>query len=188
MVGSMWSRSDSIVYVLALVPVFGFQFLKTKEWKKSLIYLIVAFLPFLIWSVYIKAQVTVNSSEFFIKTIFWDGEKFGMIFGQAIEILLGNTQYYGLTFYLFLLILALNSVDVVLKQIPLVVFTLVAWLGFTMLFYQMDYTYAGSATVIMNSSYKRGMFNFVPLCWYFVATSPYSVKWLGKLNSWLFKI
>lgn len=187
MVGSMWSRSDSIIYIIALVPVFGFQFLKTKEWKFSVIYMIIAFLPFVIWSLYIKAQVTVNSSEFFIKTLFWDGEKFSLIFGKAIEIILGQTMYYGLTFYLFLLIMALNSVDVVLKQIPIVVFVLVAWFGYTMLYYQMDYAYAGSSEVIMNSSYKRGMFNFVPLCWFFVATSPYSLKWFGKLNQWLFK-
>lgn len=187
MVGSMWSRSDSIIYILALVPVFGFQFIKNKEWKMSVLYLIVAFLPFIIWSTYIKSQVTVNSSEFFIKTLFWDGQKFGMIFGKGIEIILGNTQYYGLTFYLFLVITALNSVDVVLKQIPIVVFTLVAWISYTFLYYQIDFAYAGSPEVMMNSSYKRGMFNFVPLCWYFVATSPYSLKWFGKLNHWLFK-
>jgi len=187
MAASMWSRSDSIVFVAGYGLVFLFDYFKTKEWLKPLIYVVSCFFVFMIWNLFIKINVGANSSDFFVKYLFWDGVKFGQIFSKAFDLMLGSGTLYGITFYVFVIFLALNIVDIVRKIDLLVVFTVSTWLLYTFLFYQIDYGFAGSIEAYLNASYKRGLFNFVPLAWFFVAVSPMSSKWLGKLDLWLLR-
>lgn len=188
MILSNWSRSDSIVYVMAMVILFILDFKKNKEWKLPLIYILISFLPFIIWSIYLKTTISnADSSQFFVKHIFWDYDKFTLVFGKALILILGNGLYFGITFYIAVVIIALNTVDIITKQIPLAIFILTAWFGYTLLYYQMDYSFAGNIDAYINASYKRGMFNFVPLCWFFVATSPFSEKWINKIDKYIYK-
>ncbi len=182
---SMWSRSDSIAFVAGYGLVFLLDFIKSKEWIKPLIYISVCFATFLIWTLFIKFSVNINSSDFFIKTLFWDADKFTKIFGTAFTMMLGSGTLYGLTFYAFVIFFALNIVDMVLTVNRLVLFILSTWLLYTLLYYQIDYGFAGSIDAYLNASYKRGLFNFVPLIWFFVAVNPLSTKWLGKIDAWL---
>jgi hypothetical protein len=185
MVFTEFSRSDSIVFWGGAGLIFLLHFLKTKEWKLPVLYLTIALIPFISWSLYVKWVIGADNSEFFIKTLFWDAEKFSMVFGKCLTVVLGNSVYYGLTFYLFLVVLALSTVDVIQEKHPLAIYILVAWFVYTLLFYQMDYNFAGNMDSYINASYKRGMFNFVPLCWFFIAISPFTEKWIGKLNKFL---
>ncbi|MFN0047822.1 MAG: hypothetical protein ACKVOU_01720 [Cytophagales bacterium] len=187
MAASMWSRSDSIAFVAGYGLIFFIEFFKTKEWLKPLVYIGTCFAVFMIWNLFIKINVGANSSDFFVKTLFWDGEKFNQIFSRAFGLMLGNGQLYGLTFYVFVVFLALNIVDITLTVNRLVLFTLSTWVLYTLLYYQIDYGFAGSIDAYLNASYKRGLFNFVPLAWFFVGVSPMSEKWFGKLNVWLYK-
>lgn len=186
MASSMWSRSDSIVFVAGYGLIFFIEFFKTREWIKPLIYLGVCASVFLVWNLFIKINVGANSSDFFVKYLFWDGDKFSQIFSKAFGLMLGSTALYGFTFYVFVVFLALNIVDVTLKVNRLVVFTLSTWILYTLLYYQIDYGFAGSIDAYLNASYKRGLFNFVPLAWFFVAINPLSEKWLNKLDQWLY--
>jgi len=57
---------------------------------------------------------------------------------------------------------------------------------YTMLFYQMKNT-DGSLFAPggwMLSGYKRGMFSFVPLAVFYIATNQYAIRLYAKINSW----
>lgn len=181
---SMWSRSDSIVFVAGYGLLFLIDFFKSKQWLKPGIYLFVCFSVFMIWTLFVKINIGANSSEFFVKKLFWDGDKFTEIFSKAFGMMLGSGTLYGLTFYVFVVFLALNIIDVVLAVNKIVVFAITTWVLYTLLYYQIDYSYAGSIDAYLNASYKRGLFNFVPLAWFFVAVNPLSAKWLQKLEAW----
>ncbi len=187
MAGSMWSRSDSIVFVAGYGLLFLIEFVKTREWIKPLIYLSSCFAMFMIWNLFIKVNVGANSSDFFVKSLFWDSNKFTQIFSKSFDLMLGSGTLYGITFYAFVIFIALNIVPIVLTANRLVIFILSTWLLYTLLYYQIDYGFAGSIEAYLNASYKRGLFNFIPLAWFFIAVSPLSEKWLTKLNNWLYQ-
>lgn len=187
MSASMWSRSDSVIFIVAFGLVFAIQFLKNKEWKLPLIYVSVLFVFFMMWSLFIKLIVGVNSADFFVKTLFWDAQKLQTILSNAFGLMLGNGMLYGLTFYLFVIFFALNIVDIIIQKNEIVIFTLSSWALYTFLFYQIDYGFAGSIEAYLNASYKRGLFNFIPLIWYFVAFNPLSNKFYNTVNQWITK-
>ncbi|MDX2197299.1 MAG: hypothetical protein NW207_12870 [Cytophagales bacterium] len=185
---SLLSRSDSIVYVLASALVIGIDCIKTRKyWIPLVVYTMVGFALFIGWNMYVKYYIGANAGDFFVKTLFWDSEKFTKIFSKAGGLMLGDGLLYGLTFYTFLIILALNFKDIVLQIRYLPILCIVAWLLYTLLYYQIDYSFAGSIDAYLNASYKRGLFNIVPLCWYFVATSKFSQIMLEKANTFLYK-
>ncbi|MDX2188968.1 MAG: hypothetical protein SFY32_03820 [Bacteroidota bacterium] len=179
---SNWSRSDSIVFVIATLAVILFFNLKNIQWKNIIIYGVISIIPFIVWGLFIKMNIGANSSDFFVKTLFWDSQKMSEILSKCMVIVLGNGVYYGITFFVFVAIAGLNVVDIFQTRNPVAMFIFIAWMGYTLLYYQIDYNFAGSIDAYINASYKRGMFNFVPLCWFFIGTSPFSIKWLGKAD------
>ena len=183
---STWSRSDSIVFCAVIGLILLLHALKTKEWKLPIIYCFISVIPFIVWSVFVKLNIGANSADFFVKELFWDGEKFSMILKKCLTLILGNGMYYGITFYAFVIILALNSIEIFKTKNNFAIVTVTGWLLYTLLYYQMDYSFAGSVDAYINASYKRGMFNFIPLCWFFIATSPLSLKTIGKMDKFLF--
>lgn len=184
---SNWTRSDSVVYVFGTLVLFIFDFLKSKEWKLATVYIIVSIMPVIIWSNFIHYNLHINTSEIFINHLFWDFNKLTQLFTKTSLLMLASGMTYGITFQLFLVILALNTVDVLTKQIPLAIFIIISWFSYTLLYYQMDNSIAGDLDTYIYTGFKRGMFNFVPICWFFVATSPLSLKWLSKMDDLIYK-
>jgi uncharacterized protein with PQ loop repeat len=184
---SVWSRSDSIVFIAGVGLAFVFQFIFKKEWKDGLVYLAIVCIPFVAWTLFIKFNVGANASDFFVKYLFWDAEKFSTVYGKAIDLMLGNGQLYGITFYVFIVLLALNIFEIVINKNYLIIITLSSWFLYTFLYYQMDYNFAGSMNAYLNASYKRGIFNFVPLVWFFIATNQRSLQFFKLVENWLYK-
>lgn len=187
MVLSNWTRSDSIVFVLGAAILFVLDFYKTKEWRLPLLYIVVSVLPLIIWSIFIQLNLHIKTSEIFVNNFFWNSEKLTSLFSKTSYLLLASGMTYGITFQLFLVILALNFVDLFTTQIHLAIFIVVSWFAYTLLYYQMDNAAIGDLETYIYTGFKRGMFNFVPLCWFFIATSPFSEKWIKKMDSFIYK-
>lgn len=183
---TMWLRSDSIVFLGGFAILFLLHFIHSKEWMRSAAFLAMGAAVFLVWSLYVKWVIGVSSADFFVKSIFFDADKFKLIFGKALTLIFSNTHLYGFTFYVFIVLLALNIVHVVVNINKLAVFILFSWLAYTLLYYQMDYQFAGNVDAYINASYKRGMFNFVPLAWFFVATNSLVQNLTAKMQAWLY--
>jgi hypothetical protein len=185
MSGSMWSRSDSIAFLPALSILLFLYFVKNKEWKLPLIYISTQVGLFIIWNLFIKLNVGANSSDFFIKHPFWDYEKLGHILDSAFGLMLGDGVLYGLSFYLFIIILGANLTSVLKERNKLIIFILVSWVVYTWLYYQIDYSFAGNIDAYLNASYKRGLFNFIPLVWFFVADNALMRKIYTWVDNWI---
>lgn len=183
---SNWSRNDAVVFGgVALLFIVYHTLRNRQSWWYVAVFAVIMMAPFVCWSVYLRYVIEVSSAQFLVPYPFWDGAKFQMIFGKCLELLLGQTQYYGITFYLLLPMLALNALEYFRKYNFIALYFLLAWFAYSMLYYQIDYTVAGSVDAYIQAGYKRGMFNFVPLAWYIIFTNPLATKILDRINSFL---
>lgn len=183
---TLFSRSDSIVFLAAALAIMAWISFKEKKWKEIMIYGSVSISLFLGWMIYLKLVIHSNSSDFFIKTLFWDGERLEKITGYILDFMVWDTQFYGITFWTFFLLLVINIKHWKFDLTKFLLVSILAWLAYTFLYYQMDYKVA-SLDLFMKASYKRGMFCFVPLAWYYVATNKASLWFFNKVDSWLYK-
>ena len=111
----------------------------------------------------------MGSVQIIIFKPFWDSEKVGTILREAWR-LFSSHQYYGLTFITFAIAVIINVVNIFKKgdhAITLTV-TLLSLTFYTVLVYQIDYVW-DSLVNVMRHSYKRYLFCFVPLAWFYVA-------------------
>jgi hypothetical protein len=183
---SLYSRSDSVVFAFAALAWLALEAWRQKDLKPILMYGVISLSLFVAWNVYVKLIIKANAGDFFIKEFFWDPEKLGNVLDKAYSFIVSDTQLYGLTFWAFFLMLAVNYKNLRSDKPSLLVVTLLAWVLYTALYYQMDYVLA-SLELYMNASYKRGMFCFVPLAWYYVATNKSSIWLFTKIDGILYR-
>ncbi|HAR20774.1 MAG TPA: hypothetical protein DCR46_08925 [Cytophagales bacterium] len=175
---TLFSRSDSIVFALAVLVWLAYYSFKHKNITQITTYAALSLFLFLAWMGYLKFVIHSNSGDFFEKTLFWDAEKFDKILGYIADFLVWENQFYGIGFWLFYLVLALNYKTLRKDMTVFLVVGFMAWLFYTALYYQMNYKVA-SLDMFMKASYKRGMFCFVPLIWFYIMAN--------KKSLWLFQ-
>lgn len=183
---TLFSRSDSIVFAAATLLVMFWYSIREKSFKDLFLYGTISLSLFAAWMLYLKVVIHSSSSDFFVKELFWDGEKLDKILGYVMDFMVWETQFYGVTFWMFFLLLAINIKHLKTDLTTFLAASILAWLSYTFLYYQMDYKVA-SLDMFMKASYKRGMFCFVPLAWYYVATNKASVWFFAKLDSFLYR-
>jgi hypothetical protein len=62
-----------------------------------------------------------------------------------------------------------------------------AWMLYTLIYYQMDNVKFDALDFVMKVSYKRGLFCFVPLAWYYIATNQAMVWVFDKIEDFLYE-
>ncbi|MBC7390772.1 MAG: glycosyltransferase family 39 protein [Opitutaceae bacterium] len=183
---TLYSRSDSIVFSGAAMIVLFYDAFKSKNFKPFIIYSCIANSLFVSWTLYTKYVLHSNSSDFFEKTLFWNPEKLDKIFTYIGDFLVWDTQLYGIVFWLFFLLLIINFRYLKHDLTQFIIVSLVAWVFYTFLYYQMNYIQA-SLDAFMKASYKRGMFCFVPLVWFYIICNKRSVWAFNKIDQFLYK-
>ena len=183
---TLYSRSDSVVFSAAGMGVLLIQAIKTKNFKPLIIYSAIANSLFVAWTLYLKLVLNSNSADFFEKTLFWDGEKLDKIMTYVGNFLVWDTQLYGIGFWLFFLFFAIN-IKILKSDLTLfLVLSIGSWILYTFLYYQMNYIQAPLDT-FMKASYKRGMFCFVPLVWFYVICNQRSVWIFQKIDQFMYR-
>jgi carbon starvation protein CstA len=121
-----------------------------------------------------------------IFTPYWDGEKAATL-GREIWMLFRSSVYYGFTFVAFALALLSNVWHIFKKRDHLVTVLLIflAWLFYTLLIYQIEYTWDSLENVV-RYSYKRFLFSFVPLLWFYVAAGQNVNRIFEKIDDFVF--
>ena len=106
-----------------------------------------------------------------ITRLFWDGEKAGEIVDGFWD-LFAAPLYYGWTFPAFALFFIANLWFMVKSRdnLPLLGMILLSLLFYGLVIYHVDYVWDSIQNVLAYSS-KRFFFCFVPMCWYFIATT-----------------
>lgn len=180
---NVWCRAEGVVFIGAAGLLVLVRAVRTRYYF-SLLPVICALLPALVWSLYLKLN-GMYAESIAITHLFWDAAKADVIYVHAKE-LLGNTQYYGWSFPAFWLAVVCSAWFVFKRRdtywMPAVV--LVALAAYFLVLYQIDYKWDRIENVL-NYSAKRFLFCYIPLVWFYVATC-YPVRTvMERAEQWL---
>lgn len=199
---NVWTRNEGLAFIGAACCLLAWQcvgFHNTLTVKKyaiikrfqinKIFFLFVALclFPFVFWNVFLK----INHLEIVQLIIFkpyWDSEKLAII-GREMWALFSSPVFYGFTFVLFVVVLISNIWHLFRKGDHLVTLLLIflTWVFYTILVYQIDYVW-DSLENVMRYSYKRFLFSFVPLLWFYMAASR-NINWLfEKIDNFIYPL
>ena len=158
--------------------------IRRKSYRKGLYFTGLALLPALLWFVYMKIG-GLYTEGMAITHLFWDGEKAGNIV-KGFWTLFSNPVYYGCTFPLFALFV-LADIWFIIKgkgNLALLGMIVLSVVFYGLVIYHVDYVWDSIQNVLAYSS-KRFFFCFVPMCWYFIATTPIARKGSDYIEKFL---
>ena len=191
---SLWIRNDTIGFALAGTLVIAlFATDQRLKWKQAGIYLASALLPFIIWTLYLKFKIQTNQGSRFV-------DHMGMLNMAKLKLMLEyvlsyfswiqfgkmapGIQLYGLTFMLSFLLILFNIKNIKKDKPYILVFLLVSFGIYFAIFYLIDEVKQNAPiSSLMESSFKRGMFCFIPPLLYYVSTSKVVTGLMNKLEA-----
>ena len=167
---NMWCRNEGIVFIGAACIVLLIDCIRRKSYRKGWYVTGRALLPAVIWFVYMKVG-GLYTEGMAITRLFWDGEKAGLIV-KGFWDLFANTLYYGWTFPAFALFVVANLWFMVKSRdnVALLGMIVLSVVFYGLVIYHVDYVWDSMHNVLAYSA-KRFFFCFVPMCWYFIATT-----------------
>ncbi|MDR2120940.1 MAG: hypothetical protein LBP64_08745 [Tannerella sp.] len=182
-----WTRNEGLAFIGAACCLLCFQSIKTKQYRDFILFTVLCLFPFVFWQVFLKIN-HMEMEQAIIPKPYWDGEKMATI-GREMWALFGNPVYYGFTFAAFLIVLLSNVWHIFKKRDQVVSLLLIflAWLFYTILIYQIDYVW-DSLENVMRYSYKRFLFSFVPLLWFYVAAGRNISLLFEKIDDFVFPV
>ncbi len=180
-----WTRSEGMAFIGAACCLLLWHSLRTKSYKQLIYFSAACLLPFIFWTIFLKIN-DMQSVQVFIFKPFWDGEKMSLIF-REVWALFNSSLFYGLTFVLFLIVLLSNAWNMYKKgdQLVLLAAILLALVFYTIMVYQIDYLW-DSLLNVLQYSYKRFLFSFVPLLWFYIAANQNVRRLFEKIDRFIF--
>lgn len=194
----IWIRSDTIVFTAGALLIVGIDFLKTKDWKKTLIYSVIAVSPFIMWTLYLKLKIGAAQAGKFDLGIGYNSERMGVVSAYVKTFLFGGQhgavdggQLFGLVFVLFFLLLLINVVsiykvgvkEILTDKVNVLLFFFVSFaLYFAVFYFISEKVQNAPIASLMESSFKRGMFCFVPIAVFYTFTNHASAWAFAKLE------
>ncbi|MDR1331296.1 MAG: hypothetical protein LBK07_04255 [Tannerella sp.] len=173
---NVWTRSEGPAFVAAACTVLLVHDARHRRLPRFALYAALCAFPFIFYTLFLKAH-HLEAESVLITTPFWDGAKLAAILREEWA-LLTNTTYYGLTF-IALALAALAAIPHLCRHrdhaVTLLLLLLVIILC-TALIYQLRLVW-DSLEAIMRYSYKRLIFTFVPLAWFYIFANR-NVAWL----------
>jgi hypothetical protein len=166
---NIWTRNEGLAFTGAACCLLCRTSIMTKQYKKLLLFGALCLFPFVFWQIFLKVN-RLEIAQLIIFKPYWDGEKASTIC-REMWALLKSPTFYGYTFTAFVLILLSNVWHIVKKSDQAVTLLLIflTWAFYTVLVYQIDYVW-DSLENVMKYSYKRFLFSFVPLLWFYVVS------------------
>jgi len=208
MAGVTWIRSDTIVFTAAAFLLVGIHFLRFKNFKQTALYYLIAAAPFVVWMLYMKLKLGSGQTNKFDLGIGYNAARWDLMTGYVKAFLFGaqkgsidGGQLYGIVFLLFFMALLANVAyfawryfkSELFKQnwaasffsptFYAVLFTFTSFVLYFIVFYLID-EQAQKAPIssLMESSFKRGMFFFIPTALFYVAANPLSTVLFKRLE------
>ena len=188
---TVWIRSDAIAFVAASLFMVFLYVLKTKDFKRLFMLGAFTIIPFIGWLLYVKLKIEMPQASRFNFAVGYSAERMSTMLGYIKAYLLAVSyrevhggQLFGIVFISFFTALLINAglafkngaKSVFGNQSFLLLFILVSFaLYFTEFYLINEDVQAASIASLMASSFKRGMFYFIPLVLFYTATC-YSSK------------
>jgi 4-amino-4-deoxy-L-arabinose transferase-like glycosyltransferase len=179
-----WCRTEGIVFVGAALCILFVDMLLKKNYKDFALYTLVVVSVFFVWNVFMKLGGLYSESIIIAKP-FWDGEKAGIIW-RHMKDLYTSTQYYGITFIVFLAGFVINLWFLIRKRDNLYLLSAIflSMLFYVIVLYQIDYVWDRMENVLLYSA-KRFMFCFIPVIWFYVASNETVIWAMDKVETFL---
>ncbi len=175
-----WTRSDGVVFSLAAAIVLFILVLKNRQFLSWIYHSLLAFLPFLIWQVYLKIVIHAESAERFRHELFWDPRLLTFIL-KYIKMLFFNVNLYGLVFYIFVAVFLIN-IKFLKQNWPVLAYLLLGFVFYTFIYYQLNPETQDSIQTMMRASYKRAVFYYIPGVLFYSAVSLLSIRFFNRLE------
>jgi len=188
---AIWIRSDAIAFVLPALFVVLLHIWRTRDFKRLLMYGAFTILPFVIWLLYVKFKIQVPQTSRFNFAIGYSAERLSTMLNYVKAYLFAVSyrevhggQLYGIVFISFFTALIVNAglsfkkgmKTIFGNHVFLLVFIFMSFgLYFTEFYLINEDVQAAPIASLMASSFKRGMFYFIPLVLFYTATC-YSSK------------
>jgi len=179
---NVWTRNDGIVFNISGLILVGYYALKNSNWNDLILYCSFAFVPFIIWGLYLKYKIGIMPDRF-VDHLFWDAKRFSILI-KWIQLLVLSRNYYGLTFYFFFITLLLNFRNIYRDKFQLLLLILIAFIMYSAIFYQLDETKQDVLSKMMSASFKRGLFCFIPLVLFYVGVSTPMQLFFSKIEKY----
>ena len=172
---NMWCRNEGIVFIGAACVILLIDCRRRKSYRKGLYFTGLSLLPAIIWFIYMKIG-GLYTEGMAITRLFWDGEKAGLIV-NGFWALFTNPIYYGWTFSVFAIFILGNSWFMIKRKdnLALLGMIVLSIVFYGLVVYHVDYVWDSIQNVLSYSA-KRFFFCFVPMCWYFAATTQIARK------------
>ena len=187
---NVWTRLDGVVFVLGggfmlfLDALIKGEIKSKRVWLDMIQFGGIAIAPLILWQLFAKLIIDIPSSDgVFVTSLFWDADKFSQVFSLAKGVVT-STQYYGAFFLIFVVVTLLNLFFFRRDKWILLSGLVFTFFVYFMLYYQMDNggdKFGYSIESMINSSYKRGMFPFIPIMAYYAGTSEVLQKTFKRL-------
>jgi len=190
---SVWIRSDAIAFVIAVLCMIAIKVWQNKDYKRLLIFAVIALVPFVSWLLYVKLKIELPQASRFDTGIGYNADRLNTMINYVRAYLFASSyrqvqggQLYGIVFISFFVALAINTTLAFKKGVKtvfgnqgmLLVFLLIAFsIYFTEFYLINEAVQASTIASLMASSFKRGMFYFLPVVLFYTATC-YSSKLL----------
>ena len=190
---SLWLRQDLIPFAAAGGLIVLWSAIKNKGWKQVLIYGAAVLVPFITWSLYVKYSLHLSAAERFGAGSFITLTKL-KITGAYLWAYLGFGQQgdsppgyflYGVAFLLPVLLIIANYKNLAKDWLVIPVYFLVSLVLYTLIFLLIDEKLQGATLQsLMESSFKRGLFCFIPVLLFYAAASSFSIRIFGLLEDY----
>lgn len=183
---ALWTRNDIIGFAVAAIVMVALKFSKEKDWKIIAIYAVVALSTFVIWTLYLKFKIAVPQAARFD---FSQGTalRFETMLAYIVVMLNGFSGFgqilYGFAFVLPFIFILLNIRNIKTDKPFILLYLLIAFLAYFFVFFFINEKEQGSPIAeLMESSFKRGMFCFIPALLFYASTCKFSQAIFGKIE------
>lgn len=189
---ALWTRNDIIGFAVAALLIVTIHYAKQKEWKTIALYAMVAFSSIIIWTLYLKFKIDIPQTSRF-------SGGFGSGLGGRLDTMLlyliamltwlqhgkmpPGHMLYGLAFMLPMVIILLNAKNIKSDKPFVLLYTFVAFaIYFTVFLVINEKAQGAPISELMESSFKRGMFCFIPLLLFYASTCKFSQAIFGWIE------
>ena len=168
----LWTRTESIIFAIPGGVLILLKSLHQKEYQPLIAYSVITVFSLFIWQWYTSAVLDVHEGLPLVKTLYWDPGKLSRMMKQVRWVTF-KPNYYGITVFLFLVLIALNAINIIKKKDQLVLLSVIfsAWGLYMIIFYQIKTDYMPNQTTWITSGYRRGFFYFLPPILYYCANN-----------------
>lgn len=164
---NVWARNDGIVFNIAGLLLIGYYAVKNKSWKEVAIFSAITLAPFIGWTIYLKYKIGIVQDRF-VTHLFWDSDRLLREL-KWIKVITFYIKLYGLVFYIFIFSIVLNFKNVHRDKFALLTLILISFILYAGIFYQLDEVKQDPLDIMMQYSFKRGLFYFIPMVLFYSA-------------------